>query len=98
MLKKIKSKDSRLVFLYFGSIADLNMLVFTDDSSVSLRNGSSSAGDCVILLCGKENKAIVFQLKRVVKSTTAAESLTLVLGLEKCIYLLRALIWHLTSS
>ena len=63
MLKKIKSKDSRLAFLNLVSIVYLNMLVFTDDSSVNLRNGSSSAGDYVILLWGKENKALVLSIK-----------------------------------
>ena len=72
------------------------MFVFTDASYANLPDGASSAGGYVILLCGKDNRTIVLswssnKLKRVVKSTTAAEALALVLGLEECIYL-RALI------
>ena len=96
MFKKIKSKDWKLVFPYLKSIDDLKMLTFTDASYASLPDGEFNAGGYVILLCGKDNEAMVLswssnKLKRVVRSTTAAEALALVLGLEECIYL-RALI------
>ena len=68
------------------------MLVFTDASYANLPDGTSSAGGYVIQLCGKANKAVVLswssnKLKRVVKSTTAAEVFAIVPGLWECIYL-----------
>ena len=63
------------------------MLIATDTFYVNLPDGVPSAGGYNILLCGKDNKAIVLswssKLKRVVKSFAATVALFLFLGLEQ---------------
>ena len=44
MFKKIKSKHSRLVFLYLESMTNINMLVSTDASYANLPDGSPHSG------------------------------------------------------
>ena len=44
MFKKIKSKHSRLVFLYLESMTDINMLVSTDASYANLPDRSPHSG------------------------------------------------------
>ena len=73
---------------YLRSRDDLNMLIATDTFYVNLPDGVPSAGGYNILLCGKDNKAIVLswsssKLKCVVKSFAATVALFLFLGLEQ---------------
>ena len=75
-----------------GTVDDLKIVAFTDASYVNLPDGESSAGGYVILLVGRNNNANTLswssnKIKRVVKSTTAAEALSLVNGLEEAVYL-----------
>ena len=92
MILKIKNKESKLVFPNLGTVDDLKIVAFTDASYADLPDEASSAGGYVILLVGINNHANTLswssnKIKHVVKSTTAAEALSLVNGLEKAVYL-----------
>lgn len=65
--------------------------MFSDASHANLPDGASSAGGHVIFLVGERNSCILNwcskKIKRVVRSTTAAESLALSEALDDVIYL-----------
>ena len=86
MIRKIKNKESKLVFPNVGTVDDLKIVAFTDASYANLPDGVSSTGGYVILLVRLNNHANPLswssnKIKRVVKSTTAPEALRLFNGL-----------------
>ena len=72
MIRKIKTKESKLVFPNLGTVDDLKIVAFAD-AYANLPDGTSSAGGYVI--------------KCIVKGTTAPEALSLVNDLEEAVYL-----------
>ena len=54
IIKKIKSRDSKLVSPKLGIVNNLKSVIFTDASYVNIPDGASSAGAFVIILCGKD--------------------------------------------
>ena len=92
MIRKIKNKESKLVFPNLGTVDDLKIVAFTDASYANLPDGASSAGGYVLLLVGLNNHANTLswspnKIKLIVKGTTAPEALSLVNGLEEAVYL-----------
>ena len=91
MIRKIKTKESKLVFPNLGTVDDLKIVAFTD-AYANLPDGTSSAGGYVILLVGLNNHANTLswasnKIKCIVKGTTALEALSLVNDLEEAVYL-----------
>ena len=91
-VKKIKLDDSKIIYPRLGIYEDLKLIVFTDASHANLPDSASSAGGHVVFLVGLQNQFCMItwssnKIKRAVKSTTAAESLTLIDGLEDVMYL-----------
>ena len=91
MIRKIKTKESKLVFPNLGTVDDLKIVAFAD-AYANLPDGTSSAGGYVILLVGLNNHANTLswasnKIKCIVKGTTAPEALSLVNDLEEAVYL-----------
>lgn len=89
-VQKAKVSDFKVMFSHLDT-ASLSMLVFTDASLANLR-GSNSCGGHIIFLVDRHMKCCPIswhsgRLKRVVRSTLAAECMALLAGLEECIYL-----------
>ena len=57
MIRKIKNKESKLVFPNVGTVDDLKIVAFTDASHANLPDGASSTGGYVILLVRLNNHA-----------------------------------------
>lgn len=92
MVKKIKSDQFKLIYPKMNVNQELRLVVFTDASHANLPDGASSAGAHIILLVGENNDCCILnwssnKIKRVAKSTTAAESLALSDGLDDALYL-----------
>ena len=72
-------------------IASLRFVVYTDASFGNINNGCGSVGGQLVFLADKRSKVALIdwhagKVKRVVRSTLAAETLRLVEGLESAIY------------
>ena len=85
-----------LAFPSVGSLEDSELLLFTDASYANLSDKVSSAGGYLIFLKGKNGSLCPIswaskKIKRVVKSTLAAEALALVEGLDAC-YFVRSIL------
>ena len=102
VIKKIKLESYSLIFPELGPTDELYLAVFTDASLANLPDQVSSAGGYVILLIGSNKMCCVLswcscKIKRVVKSTSAAEALTLLEGVEEAVCL-QALLSELLSD
>lgn len=91
VVKKLKNESVRLVFSDLGPPECWKLLLFTDASLANL-NGVESCGGMVLFLVGEENKCCPIswhsgKLKRVVRSTLSAETMSLVNGLEEALYM-----------
>jgi len=80
------------VFLARGHIQHRRSVVFSDAAHANLNDGVSSTGAHIAKLVGSDKKCCPLawqanKIKRVVKSTIAAEALSLLEGLETCMYL-----------
>lgn len=96
VIRKSKSIQYKLAFPSVGSLEDSELLLFTDASYANLSDKVSSAGGYLILLKGKNGRLCPIswaskKIKRVVKSTLAAEALALVEGLDAC-YFVRSIL------
>ena len=98
LLRAVKAlrriKDFRCVVLFprLGSPLHWRMIVFTDAAHANLCDGVSSTGAYIVFLVGPGNLACPLawnasKIKRVVKSTIAAEALSLQTGLDVAVYL-----------
>ena len=86
VIKRLKSEDLALRFPNLGSIMDSKLIAYSDASYANLPDGSSQ-GAFVVLLVNSEGlfAPLAWQskkLKRVVKSTLAAETLAAVEAVE----------------
>ena len=91
-LKKLQSVESALVFPGLGNPEDWYIFVMSDAAFANLVDNVSSAGGYIILLVGEGNKCAALswranKIKRVVKSTLAAETLELDESLNHAIYI-----------
>lgn len=102
VIKRIKLESYSLIYPQLGPTDDLYLAVFTDASLANLPDQISSAGGYVILLIGSNEMCCVLswsscKIKRVVKSTSAAEALTLLEGVEEAVCL-QALLSEILSD
>ena len=91
-LLKLKPHRSFIMFPNLGRIKDWKILVFSDAAHANMSDGVSSVGGHLISLVGRNKRRIVIawscsKIKRVVKSTLAAEMLSLSEALEHATYL-----------
>ncbi len=90
VMRRLKENDSYLIFSNLGDPSHWKMYIFTDASLGNLSDGVSSTMGIVLFLVGNGKAcAIVWRankIKRVVRSTLAAESLALLEGLEEALY------------
>ena len=75
-----------------GSVSELKIYVYCDASYANLPDGFSSAGGHFIFLMGADKQCCpltwsAHKIKRVVKSTLSAETLSMVDSLDEAIYL-----------
>ena len=90
LMVKLKSKRSEVMFPCLGDPEGWQLVVYTDASFGNLSHGVDSYGGVIVFLvangrCG----AVVWRsgkIKRVVKSTMAAERLSLSEGLDEVVY------------
>lgn len=91
LINKLRTQNLEIFYPYIGTLENLQILVFTDASYANMADLTSSAGANIIFL-KSDNRVCVLswsatKIKRVVKSTTAAECLSLLDGLECAIYI-----------
>ena len=101
-LLKLKQHRSFIMFPNLGRISDWKILVFSDAAHANMSDGVSSVGGHLILLVGRNKRSVVIawscsKIKRVVKSTLAAEMLGLSEALDHAIYL-KQIIMELTAA
>ena len=84
-LKHIKNNYSRIHIPKFDGLENLQLTVYTDASYANLPDGGSQGGQIVFLTSGNVSCPIAWKstkVKRVVKSTLAAETLAFVEGCD----------------
>ena len=90
-LLKIKEEKSELLFPYLGDPVNWEIITFSDASFGNLCNGTQSCGGYVVFLAGNNLCSTLTwrsgKVKRVVKSTLAAEGLILSEALDEAIYI-----------
>ena len=91
-LLKPKQHRSFIMFPNLRRIRDWKILVFSDAAHANMSDGVSSVGGHLILLVGLKKRSVVIawscsKIKCVVKSTLAAEMLSLSEALDHVIYL-----------
>ena len=91
-IKKLKSGTSSIRFSPLGHEAEWKMVTFTDASHANLSDGVGSVGAHVVLLTDSQGNICPLnwksnKIRRVVRSTLAAEMLSLVEGVEDSLYL-----------
>ena len=101
VIQHLKESESKIFFPKLD-ISSLELLVYTDASFANVSNGLGSVGGQLIFLKDKfENLSLIEwqanKVRRIVRSTLAAEALSLVDGLEYAMYL-RTVIAELTGK
>ena len=91
IIKKVKTDEVFIQFPDLGDVSSWKLVVYTDASYANLPDGVSSAGGNIIFIVGENNRCCPIswcsnKIKRVVKSTIAAEALSLVNGLDNAFY------------
>ena len=89
--KKMKGENVRNMFPKLSSLKEMRLVVYTDASFGNL-NGVDSCGGHIVFLADEEDRAAPIawhsgKIKRVVRSTLAAETVSLLAGIEEAIYL-----------
>ena len=99
-IKKAKASEVAIQFRNIGDIREAHIVCFCDASFRNLK-GESSQGAHVIFLKGKRNFSPVTwqskKIRRIVKSTLAAEALALDDAADSCFYL-KTLLQEVTGS
>ena len=90
-IKKLKSNEVKLKFHNIGQVEKARLVSFSDASLANLKNGGSQGGG-IIFIVGENGKYAPLswnskKIKRMVKSTIAAEALALSEGSENCFWL-----------
>jgi len=91
-IRKVKNQDSKIFFPNLGDHSSWRLLLFTDAAHANLCDGVSSSMAFVIFLVGDGRQCCPLswsanKIKRVVRSTLAAEALSLQEGMEEVIYI-----------
>ena len=102
VIRKAKNNLCSIVFPCLESLHDIELLLYADASYANLSDQISSAGGYIIFLKGTNDKVCPIswaakKIKRVVKSTLAAEALSLVEGLDAC-YFVRSILQEMFNS
>ena len=100
VITHVKNSVSSIKFPKFKSIQDIYIQVYTDSSYANLEDKGSMGGHVVFLTDGSNACPIAWQAKkiqRIVRSSTAAETLALVEGCERA-YLIGRLFTELISG
>ena len=91
MMRRLKEDSSHLVFSRLGEAEEWKLYVFTDASLANLSDGIGSTMGIIVFLVNRDRVCAVSwranKIKRVVKSTLAAESMALLEGLEEAMYI-----------
>ena len=101
VIRKAKNNQYRVAFPSLESLEDLELLLYTDASHANLSDRYSSAGGYIIFLRGRNGRTCPIswaakKIRRVVKSTLAAEALSLVEGLDAC-YFVRSILHEMVK-
>ena len=91
-VKKVKMEECSIKFPFLGNIDNLNLITFSDASHANLSDGYSSGGGHIIFLVNDQGKSCPLswgskKIRRVVRSTLAAETLALVDAVDVSYYL-----------
>ena len=92
LIRKARNEPSKLCFPALSDPNSWTILVFTDAAHANLCDGVSSMGAQIVFLVDRRGKCCPLEwhggkIKRVVRSTIAAEALSLLEGLELALYL-----------
>lgn len=91
LMRKLKEGSSHILFLNIGNTRNWSLYVYTDASLANLGDGISSTMGIVVFLANHGKACVISwranKIRRVVKSTLAAETLALMEGLEEALYL-----------
>ena len=101
-LKKMQSSDVAIIFPKLSYKQELKLFAMSDSSFANLTDGVSSGAGHVIFIVGNNSKCALLawksnKIRRVVRSTMAAEALALEECLEHAIYL-RSLIKEMSGG
>jgi transposase InsO family protein len=91
-IRKVKEGEAKVYFPNLGHWSQWRLVLFTDAAHANLSDGVGSTGALLVLLMNNQNKCCplvwhTHKIKRVVKSTIAAEALSLLEGLENTCYI-----------
>lgn len=91
-LKQIKNEEGFLIFPCMNKIDNCKIYVYTDAALANLNDGCSSMGAHLVLLVDPDGKCCVLnwqanKIKRFVRSSLAAETLSLEEGVEDAVFL-----------
>ena len=92
LVKRVNGEDISIRFPCLGKPNEMRILLFSDAAYANLIDGVSSAEGYIILLAGSNGRCCPLawcnkKIRRVVKSTIAAETLSMVDGLNMAVYL-----------
>lgn len=91
VILKTKQSKSQIFFRKLGAIGSWQITVYTDAALANLSDGVGSTGAFVILLVSGDSCCPISwgckKIRRVVKSSLAAETLSLLSGVEESMYL-----------
>lgn len=99
-LRRLQEGNSFVIFPAM-KLEEASLIIFTDAAHANLNDGLSSTAARVVFLVDKSGRCSTLawhanKIKRVVRSTIAAEALSLEEGIEEAIFL-RHMIWNLIS-
>ena len=91
LVRKIKANDFALKFSKIDSDEELKLVVYADASHANLPDGASSTAGHLVFIAGGDKASVLSwrssKIKRVVRSSTAAESLALSDALDDALFL-----------
>ena len=92
VIRKLKEGDSRVCYPALGHTNHWKLVVFSDAAHANLCDGTGSVGAHVVMIVGERSRCAVVswhaaKIKRVVKSSLAAEALSLEEAVEDGIYI-----------
>ena len=99
VIRRLQDWESFVFFPVLGEVESWSLCVYTDASHANLPDGVSSAMGCLVFVVGQGGASCAVswranKIKRVVRSTLAAETLALQEGLEEAMYI-RTMIFEL---
>ena len=93
LFTNMKQNECKLIYKKLGNDNDLRIVVYSDAAHGNLSNGGSQGG-YIIFLCGHENNCVPLnwqskRIRRVVRSSLAAETLALSDALDDAVYMMK---------